>query len=339
MPSRDWKESPPPGEAERFAEYARRFERLQDLRATSGVRMRALHAKSHGGFEASFEVLGDLPEHARHGLFAKPARYEALVRYSNGAGALRSDRAGDVRAMSIKVLGVDGKKVLGDARTQDFLAILSPTTPFRTADEFVSVVWAMRSPPLALFRIAAALGPLRALGIVRTLASGTGGAPSSLARQRFYSAAPIQCGPFAMRFRFRPDAPDEPAPLSDARDMFSDDLATRLRAGSLAYTMSLQFFASEDKTPIEDGSVDWPEDVAPYVDVAKLTIAKQDASSERGKTLRAAADRLSFDPWHALVEHRPLGGMMRARKEAYFASTRGRSAAPEPESLAALVAR
>ena len=36
-------------------------------------------------------------------------------------------------------------------------------------------------------------------------------------------------------------------------------------------------------------------------------------------------------PWHALVEHRPIGNMMRARKVAYFKSTQERSAAPEPE--------
>jgi hypothetical protein len=42
------------------------------------------------------------------------------------------------------------------------------------------------------------------------------------------------------------------------------------------------------------------------------------------------SQNLSFDPWHALVEHTPLGGVMRARKEAYFASTQERGAAPEP---------
>jgi hypothetical protein len=335
MPSQDWKESPPPGEAERFAEYAKRFERLQEMRANSGTRMRALHAKSHGGFEASFEVLGDLPEHARHGIFAKASKYEALVRYSNGAGAVRHDRAGDVRAMSIKLFGVDGEKVLGDARTQDFLGVLSPTTPFRTADEFVAVVWATRSPPLALFRIIGALGFGRALEILKKLKAGTGGRPTSLAGKSFHSAAPIQCGPFAVRFRFEPEKPSEQA-LPEARDAFADDLATRLRAGPISYTMSLQFFVEEAKTPIEDGSIDWPADVAPYVDVARLVIAKQDASSDRGKKLTAAADRLSFDPWHAKKEHRPLGGMMRARKEAYFASAQGRNAAPEPEDLAAL---
>jgi hypothetical protein len=32
----------------------------------------ALHAKIHAGFIAEFQVLADLPEHARHGVFAAP---------------------------------------------------------------------------------------------------------------------------------------------------------------------------------------------------------------------------------------------------------------------------
>ena len=87
----------------------------------------------------------------------------------------------------------------------------------------------------------------------------------------------------------------------------------------------------EQRTPIEDGSVDWPVDIAPYVRVARLVIPQQDAASERGRSLAAHIQKLSFDPWHALAEHRPLGGMMRARKVTYFASTQGRQAEPEPE--------
>jgi len=30
-----------------------------------------------------------------------------------------------------------------------------------------------------------------------------------------------------------------------------------------------------------------------------------------------ADDRISFDPWHALEAHRPLGGIQRARRIAY----------------------
>ena len=37
-------------------------------------------------------------------------------------------------------------------------------------------------------------------------------------------------------------------------------------------------------------------------------------------TSRRNANPLSFNPWHALAEHRPLGGMNRLRKVAYAAS-------------------
>ena len=42
-------------------------------------------------------------------------------------------------------------------------------------------------------------------------------------------------------------------------------------------------------------------------------------------------ERLSFDPWHAGEDFRPLGNMMRARNVAYRLSTQERGAAAEPE--------
>jgi hypothetical protein len=327
-PSKDWKEVIPADEDARFERHAAQLAQLQALSAAGAAPGRALHHKGHGGFEASLEVLGDLPAHARHGLFAKPARYDALVRFSNGASRVQKDDAGDVRGIAVKVLGVDGPKVLGTARTQDFLAILSSATPFRTADEFVAMVWAARSPALALPRVLGALG-FRGLGLLRKLLAGIGQPVTSLATRRFFSALPIQCGPYAARFAFTPvSAPDGAA--TSGPDRLRADLEARLRAGPIEYALELQFFVDEASTPIEDASVDWPEAVAPYVRVGKLVLPQQDASSEQGRALATRVEAMSFDPWHALVEHKPLGNMMRARKHAYFASTQGRSAQPEP---------
>ncbi len=331
-PSTSWKETPAADEDARFERYAQRFVALQQRNRANGRVGRALHHKGHGIFEAKLEIAGDLPEHARHGLFAKPATYEALVRYSNGAGKIQADKVGDVRGIAVKVLGVAGDKVLGDAPTQDLLAILSSATPFRTADEFVAVVWATRSPPLALFRLLGSLG-LRAFPLVRKLVAGFKQPPASLASKRFFSAVPIQCGPYAVRFAFTPVATDGG---ELAAGSYAEDLEARLRRGPVAYELALQFFVDEAHTPIEDASVDWD---SPYVTVGKLVIAQQDAASERGKRLAERGEALAFDPWHALVAHRPLGGMMRARKHAYFASTRTREAAAEPKSIAELLAR
>ena len=61
--------------------------------------------------------------------------------------------------------------------------------------------------------------------------------------------------------------------------------------------------------------------------VATITIPPQDIdSAER----RALCEDLIFSPWHGLVEHRPLGGINRLRREVYLASARLRHAQPTP---------
>ena len=328
-----WKETIAADEDQRFGLYAERIVTLQKKNGAGGALRRGLHAKGHGILEASFEVAADVPEQARHGLFAKPGTYEALVRFSNGSGKVQADKVGDVRGIAVKVLGVTGKKVLGDAPTQDFLGVLSPMLPFKDADEFMAVVWAIRSPPLALFRLIGAFG-FGAFPLVKKLAAGLRLPPATLSGKRFFSAAPIQCGPHAIRFSFTPEAAAADA-LTVTQDMYGEDLAARLARGPIAYEMSVQFYVDDTKTPIEDTSIDWD---SPYVRVGKLVIAKQDVRSDRGRKLNERGEKLSFDPWHALVEHKPLGGIMRARKHADFAAMQARAAAPEPASIAALLA-
>ncbi|HEV7556197.1 MAG TPA: hypothetical protein VGO00_12105, partial [Kofleriaceae bacterium] len=61
MASTDWKETQGPDEQARFELYAKRMVALQQRH---GGKLRALHGKNHGLYEASFEVYGNLPDHA-----------------------------------------------------------------------------------------------------------------------------------------------------------------------------------------------------------------------------------------------------------------------------------
>jgi hypothetical protein len=150
----------------------------------------------------------------------------------------------------------------------------------------------------------------------------------SLADIPFYSALPIRIGPYAARLKLTPTHPRATASAGRGPDQYRDDLASRVAVGDLAFDLALQFFEDEATTPIEDAAVDWP---TPYVTVGRLTIPKQNPKTSEGRALGERIETLSFDPWHALVEHRPLGAMMRARKTAYFVSTQARGAAPEPD--------
>jgi hypothetical protein len=96
-----------------------------------------------------------------------------------------------------------------------------------------------------------------------------------------------------------------------------------------------QLFRDDQKTPIEDTSVEWS---GPWLDLGVLTIPRQDPESARGQEIDALVSRLSFDPWHAIEAHRPLGAIMRARGAVYDASVLARKAAAEPHSVLSLAA-
>lgn len=334
-PSTAWKEKIEDDEAQRFERHAQTLRDLQRKHARGGTTSRALHAKGQCASEAIFTVLPDLPAHARVGLFAQPGTYRAYVRYSNGAGKHQPDAKPDVRGIAIKVLGVSGKKVIPgmeDATTQDFLAIRSSSTPFRNADEFVGFVRAASNPLLLLPRVIGLLGFSRAFAVLGKLAKGLKEATTSVATTRYFSALPIAFGEHAVRFSLVPrTTPAAGAAPSTDPDYLHKELADRLAKDAVEYDFAVQFFVSEEKTPIEDASQDWNEADAPYLTIGKLTLPKQDVASPRGRQIATFVEKLSFDPWHALVAHRPLGNMMRARNYAYRISTQERGAAKEPD--------
>jgi hypothetical protein len=339
MPKADWKEIVPAGEEARLVAHAETLRALQRARASESGRVsRALHAKANCGVLGELTVLGDLPAHAQAGLFAKPATYPAYVRYSNGSGARQSDAKGDVRGVAVKVLGVAGKKIIPgmeEEKTQDFLLIRTPAIPFRNADEFVAVVSAAgKSPLLLLPRVIARIGFGRALELLPKLAKALNAPVASLATTHYFSAAPIRFGAYAVHYALAPQArPELDATVSTSPDCLRDDLVARLAKGPVVYDMRVQFYVDEVKTPIEDASIEWKEEDAPFTTVARLTLPQQDLDGARGKKIADLVEGLSFDPWHALEEHRPLGNVMRARNHAYRLSTKERAAAREPDAI------
>ena len=76
----------------------------------------------------------------------------------------------------------------------------------------------------------------------------------------------------------------------------------------------VQLRAHPDAMPIEDPTIEWSESAAPFVPVARITIAPQDFDQP---TQRAFCENLSFTPWHGLDAHRPLGGINRVRRTVY----------------------
>ncbi len=311
-------------EEQRFKRYADLIVGIQKKRDQRYGSGRALHRKALLALDAELEVLGELPAHVRHGLFAKPGRHPALIRLSNGSQSVQRDTVADIRGFSFKVLGVEGESALGGpASAQDFTLIHVDTFSFPDAAQFVGFVEAAVKGPAAIVgHMVKQHGLFKGLKQVRALQKSVSRPFSGFASEAFHSAAPICVGPYAAKVRL---LPARASGLPGAAADFGAEVKRQLEAGPLTWSLQLQFFVSDELTPIERADVKWPESEAPFVTVAKLTAKPQPLEGEAAAQRSARVEQAKFDPWNALQEHRPLGDVMRARKVAYYASqqTRG----------------
>lgn len=324
-PGTAWQERIAADETERYAGYARLFADIQRRKSARYGTGRALHRKQLTAARGELRVLADLPEFARHGLFAAPASYAVLARLSNGGLDKASDKMPDIRGFSFKVLGVLGDSALGNgpALSQDFTLINQEKFAFTGSAEFVDFVEAASHGNGALLkflfkRYGLFGGPLQLARMIKIA-----GKPfKGFTTEPFFSNVPMACGPYAVRVRLLPSQGNGPA-SPGASNNWGADFSQRLAAAALHYELQLQPFVDEQRTPIEDASVNWS---TPYTTVARLTLPQQAASA----ALLEQAEAGVFDPWQALALHRPLGDVQRARKVVYFQSQQGREAGTKP---------
>ena len=91
-------------------------------------------------------------------------------------------------------------------------------------------------------------------------------------------------------------------------------MVTTLDQEDVEFDVRLQLQTDTFLMPIENNAVLWPEKLSPRITVATLRIPKQKFNSPA----QLAFDRrLSYNPWHCIPEHRPLGNQSRARKRMY----------------------
>jgi hypothetical protein len=83
----------------------------------------------------------------------------------------------------------------------------------------------------------------------------------------------------------------------------------------------VQLQADPKRMPVENPMVLWDETRSPFQRVAIIRIPKQDPTEFKD---RALAETLSFTPWHALPDHRPLGAINRTRRIVYDVISRYR---------------
>ncbi|WP_313025337.1 catalase family protein [Pseudomonas lopnurensis] len=294
--------------------------------------LRDAHAKAHGCVRAEVSVRAELDADLRHGVFSEPGKtWQAWVRLSNGNAYPQFDRIKDARGMAVKLLDVPGEKLTADPRhagEQDFVMFNHPVFFVRDVAEYRSnfAAQAQGKKALAFFPSADPRSwELRHLLIaLQTLAP----APESPVATTYSSVAPYRLGPHNIKYRVIPtpeQCPDYRLPEQN-RDLPNFLRSALHRQLSLdrapaCFALQVQRQNAEYYMPIEDTSIEWDASISPFETVADIRLPPQDFDSPEQNL---ACDNLSFNPWHALPAHRPIGGINRLRKAVYEAISRYR---------------
>ena len=95
--------------------------------------VRDAHAKSHGVLVGRLTIRDDLPAHLAQGIFARPGTHDVVVRLSSAPGGVRPDSIPQPRGFALKVMGVEGPRLLegDDGQNQDFLMVNIPSMQLR----------------------------------------------------------------------------------------------------------------------------------------------------------------------------------------------------------------
>ena len=308
--------------------------------------LRDAHPHAIACVAASFKVNDDIPIKYQTGVFSQPGKtYDSLIRFSSSFGPT-GDNAKDARGLAIKLFGVPGTKLLADqpnAQTQDFIHIDHPIFPARNAHQFEGIIkiggdksyigkFLLEDP----IRNAMALKNLA--DMINNPNNGTG-----LLEHKYFSMVPYLFKGSSIetpiKFSTRPCGPVAARALSGGENELRDDLQARLKEGEGCFDFAIQLYNEAAGFEVENGSNLWPEDKSPFIRLARITIPRQAFVTDEKL---AYCDALSYQPWHALPAHQPIGNINRTRKVVYETiskfrhATNGDSALQkEPEGLGA----
>ncbi|WP_172829519.1 catalase family protein [Pseudomonas sp. DR 5-09] len=317
----------PDGEAAMTQDVIQTAVRIVDQHRESTRYLRDAHAKAHGCVKADVQVLPDLAQELRQGVFSEPGKlWKATMRLSNGNAYPQFDSIRDARGMALKLLDVPGKQLLGDRQglnEQDFVMFSHPNFFVSDVAEYRQNV-AAQADGKKVMAFFPGWDPrhwqIRHLFIALATLSPP---PESPTRTTYFSVSPYKFGEANAKFRVMPDPERCPAytlPKQNRdlpnflRTALNQQLSTdRIPA---CFVLQIQRQDANKYMPIEDTSIEWREQDSPFQTVARITLPPQDFDTP---ALNLQCDNLSFNPWFGIDAHRPIGGINRLRKAVYEA--------------------
>lgn len=282
-----------------------------------GDYQRCGNTKTQGIVRGEFIVRDDIPANMKRGIYAAPRTFPAWVRFS-GPGPYVTADIDDVgfMSMSIKLMDVPGPKLMDDEKfTLDMFGVSTPT--FVTADTESNADlqhWSLKNASIfhfLKFKNHHVLDLVMQSLWIKT--------QSSPLESQYFSCVPYLLGEdqamvYSMRSRLATRTPIPRLPLRPPDNYLRDAMIATLAKQDVEFDILLQVQTDPFRMPIENNAVYWPPKLSPRVPAAVLRIPRQTFDSPEQM---AFAKILSYNPWHCVPEHRPLGNQSRARLRMY----------------------
>jgi len=321
-----------PDEGQTIEQLNQTFDKiLTRVAEDSGHAVRSVHAKSHGILEGTLTVDAGLPPELAQGLFAKPGEHKMYMRLSTNAGDILPDAVSLPRGLALKVFDVDGER-LPDAEgtTQNFIMVNGKVFQAPNAEKFLGSLKLLagttdRAEGLKVAASTVLRGvnkALHAVGIDSPTIGSLGGAPNvNPLGETYYSLTPFRYGDYIAKFSVAPVAPALTAltgteiDASDRPNAIRETVQSEMLGIAGEWEFRVQLCRDLERQPVEDPTVEWKEDEAPFHRVGIVRVQPQDSWDPA--RVQAVDEEMRFSVWTGLAAHRPLGNINRARNAPY----------------------
>lgn len=321
-----------PDEQETIRDLCSAFDVILERTAEDyGHAVRSVHAKAHGVLVGELTVADGLPPELAQGLFATPGTHKALLRLSTNAGDILPDAISLPRGLAIKVFDVDGARLPGsEGNAQDFVMVNGTTFQAKTADKFLGNLKMLAKTTDRLEGTKTVMssvlrgvrGALETVGIESPAINSLGGAPNvDPLGETYYSVTPFRYGDYVAKFSVKPVAPgltaltDREIAVEGRENAIREEVQAEMRDIDAVWEFRVQLCRDPERQPIEDPTVEWDEEEAPFQTVGTLRVAAQDSWDPA--QVRRIDEETRFSIWTGLDAHRPLGNINRARNAPY----------------------
>ncbi len=289
--------------------------------------LRDTHPKANACLHATFSVNNDIDPAFQHGVFQPGATHPVWMRLSNAVEEVTSDYDKDFRGFAMKLTQVKGERVTmsalprvngerqllpsGDEQhTQDFLFLGHDAFFAANPQDFFDFF----SKSFFKFAITHPKGVWNILAGEQRVVTPLNIHWNSVTGYALGDKKPDGKYSNVVRYAMQTctvnsgDTPDKNKP-----DYLSENLAKQLTGeGKGCLDFYIQRQVDADAMPVENALVAWDQELSPFIKIARIDIPAQEFTSQAQKDF---CENMSFNPWHSLVQHMPLGGINRARRQ------------------------